>query len=199
MIKKFIYRALYWYLKRCGCSNHAQAQDLLSCIKKDFQYRKTIGYRNICKAILVIIVSSIVRSVSRTSAHFYNYPSQKLNVVGVTGTNGKTTITYMIEHILNKAGCVAGVVGTISYGYSNQEIPYFGYTTPPSLYIQRIMNTMVKEHVTHFVMEVSSQCIELERVNDIDFDAAIFTHLTQDHLLIEIAQNNYTHQKHYQC
>jgi UDP-N-acetylmuramoyl-L-alanyl-D-glutamate--2,6-diaminopimelate ligase len=153
-------------------------------------YKKSFDLLN-KKGIPVIVVESTLKAVSKAAAHFYDHPSQKLSVVGVTGTNGKTTVTYLLEHVLNESGYITGVVGTVSYRYAGKEIKNIEYTTPKSLYLQRIMDTMLHNRVTHFFMEVSSHSIDFDRVNDIDFNIAIFNNLTRDHIDFHQTMENY--------
>lgn len=159
---------------------------------KDYQ----LSFEKITKTKMAIaVVSDTVEAVSVVSALFYNYPSRSMNVVGITGTNGKTSTAFMIESIINHAGMSAGVIGTILYRYGGREIKDIEYTTPKSLYLQRIMSDMVKAKVTHVAMEVSSHSIELGRVWDIDFDVAIFTQLTRDHMEFHKDMDDYFHAK----
>jgi len=130
----------------------------------------------------VVVAQDVVDSISKASAYFYGYPSRSLNVIGVTGTNGKTSTVFLLEAILKAANYSPGVIGTILYRYAGKEIKEIEYTTPKSLYIQRTLKDMVAHKVSHVAMEVSSHGIALGRVSDIDFDAAIFTHLTRDHM-----------------
>lgn len=112
---------------------------------------------------------------------FYGDPSKSLILIGITGTNGKTTITYIIEDMLKKAGLEAGVIGTISYRYSNREIKA-SKTTPDAIEIQSMLKEMKDNGVTHVVMEVSSHALYMNRVMTEDYRYAIFTNLSQDHL-----------------
>ena len=121
------------------------------------------------------------RVLGKLGKTFYKNPSSELCLIGVTGTNGKTTATYFIESILKKVGFVSGVVGTINYRYG-EHIYAAPQTTPESLDLQRILREMADAGVTHAVMEVSSHAIEQGRVRDCEFDIGIFTNLSQDHL-----------------
>jgi UDP-N-acetylmuramoyl-L-alanyl-D-glutamate--2,6-diaminopimelate ligase len=128
-----------------------------------------------------IQVQEARRSLALCSAHFFHHPSRQLKVVGITGTKGKTTITYLIEAILNAAGFLPGVIGTISYrgpGISQTA----KRTTPEAADLQRLMEIMVENGATHCLMEVSSHSLELDRVTGIDFDVAVFTNLSGEHL-----------------
>jgi UDP-N-acetylmuramoyl-L-alanyl-D-glutamate--2,6-diaminopimelate ligase len=115
------------------------------------------------------------------SALYYNYPSSKLKVVGVTGTNGKTTITYMLKSIWEKNGEKAGLIGTVAYHIGDKVIPAVN-TTPESLDLQRMFHEMLKQKVTSVAMEVSSHSLVLNRVKTVDFDVAVFTNLNPEHL-----------------
>jgi len=115
------------------------------------------------------------------AANLYEHPSQKLKVVGITGTKGKTTVTYILEEIFKKANLQTGVIGTISYhSPSTQRVAE--RTTPEAPELQRMMRGMVDSGVTHCVMEVSSHSLELNRVTGIDFDVTVFTNLSGEHL-----------------
>ena len=121
------------------------------------------------------------RALGIAAQNFYRHPSGDLCLVGVTGTNGKTTVTYLLESIFAAAGFSPGVLGTVNYRYGAQRLPAPN-TTPESLEMQKILRQMADDKVTHCVAEVSSQGLDLGRVDDCDFDAAVFTNLTQDHL-----------------
>jgi UDP-N-acetylmuramoyl-L-alanyl-D-glutamate--2,6-diaminopimelate ligase len=113
--------------------------------------------------------------------NFYNDPSSHLCLIGVTGTNGKTTVTYLLESILKAAGFSVGILGTVNYRFKDKEMPA-PHTTPESYELQNILRTMVDQGVTHVVMEVSSHAVDLRRVDECSFDMGIFTNLSQDHL-----------------
>jgi UDP-N-acetylmuramyl-tripeptide synthetase len=130
-----------------------------------------------------ILVRNSRRALARISANFYENPSSKVKLIGVTGTNGKTTITYLLESIFKKARYPVGVIGTINYRYG-QTVVSAPNTTPESLELQRILTEMAKEGITHVIMEVSSHGLDLDRVYGCQFDGAIFTNLTRDHLII---------------
>ena len=135
-----------------------------------------------------------VRNVRRTmgiwSALFFACPSRSMVLVGVTGTNGKTTVTYLLESIFSAAGMVPGVIGTISYRYQGRVIPAI-HTTPESIDLQAFLARMVQAGVHSVAMEVSSHALELERVRGIEFDGALFTNLTRDHLDFHIDMGSY--------
>ncbi len=118
--------------------------------------------------------------LSKVSANFYKHPSKELNVIGITGTNGKTTITYLIEKILQENGYKTGVMGTINYRIGKKEIPA-SHTTPESSDVHSLMREMVQQRVDYVIMEVSSHSLVLNRVDDIHFNSVVFTNLTEDH------------------
>ncbi|HEY1265885.1 MAG TPA: UDP-N-acetylmuramoyl-L-alanyl-D-glutamate--2,6-diaminopimelate ligase [Candidatus Binatia bacterium] len=128
-----------------------------------------------------IRVRNVRRAMGQWSARFYDYPSRGIRVAGVTGTNGKTTVTYILESIFRAAGAATGVVGTVNYRYRDSVLPA-PHTTPESVDLHRLLADMARAGVESVAMEVSSHALELERVRGIDFDAAIFTNLTRDHL-----------------
>lgn len=133
------------------------------------------------KNSVIIEAGNTRKALGNIAAIYYGNPSGKITLIGITGTNGKTTITYLIESILITAGFKTGVIGTINYRYSGKTFPN-PVTTPESLDLQRILFEMQKEGITHVVMEVSSHAIDLFRIESCFFDAAVFTNLTQDHL-----------------
>lgn len=118
--------------------------------------------------------------LSKISALFYDYPSLKLNVIGITGTNGKTTVSYLTEHILKSAGYNTGLIGTINYKINNKKYPA-PTTTPESLDLQRLLAKMLDANVQYVSMEVSSHSLKLHRVDDCHFKVAIFTNISEDH------------------
>jgi UDP-N-acetylmuramoyl-L-alanyl-D-glutamate--2,6-diaminopimelate ligase len=120
-------------------------------------------------------------SLALAAANFYGHPSHEMKIVGVTGTKGKTTTTFILESILRAAGRPAGVIGTIRYrgGTLSQEA---ARTTPEAPDLQRMLRAMLEEGLTHCVMEVSSHSLALKRVVGISFDVAVFTNLGREHL-----------------
>ena len=131
------------------------------------------------------------RELLDQAAHrFYGNPSEKVTTIGVTGTNGKTTVTYLIESILYAAQQKCGVIGTVNYrwdGHSNEAIQ----TTPDFIDNQQFLARLVEEHVPYCVMEVSSHALVQERTRGIHFQTAVFTNLTSDHLDYHKTHNDY--------
>ena len=137
-----------------------------------------------------ITVSDTRHTMAVASASFYNRPSQQLKVIGVTGTNGKTTTAFMIKAILEATGVSAGLLGTVHYEIGERIIPAWR-TTPESVEIQDMMNQMLRAGCGAVSMEVSSHALDQHRVDSIDFDVAIFTNLSQDHLDYHETLQNY--------
>ena len=129
----------------------------------------------------VVQVSDTRRALSELSARFYGDPSLDLFMIGITGTNGKTTTSFLIEQTLIQAGFNTGVIGTINFRYGG-KIFQNPMTTPESLELQRILSQMRDGGVTHVVAEISSHAIDLGRIADCWFDVGVFTNLSQDHL-----------------
>ncbi|MBI3753342.1 MAG: UDP-N-acetylmuramoyl-L-alanyl-D-glutamate--2,6-diaminopimelate ligase [Deltaproteobacteria bacterium] len=128
-----------------------------------------------------VIVPDVREAMARLASAFYGEPSRKMTLIGVTGTNGKTTITYLVESILSSAGFNAGVVGTINYRYKD-KIFHAPHTTPEAPDLQRVLNEMIDSGITHCVMEVSSHSLAQKRVDSCRFAGGTFTNLTRDHL-----------------
>ncbi|MCU0846761.1 MAG: UDP-N-acetylmuramoyl-L-alanyl-D-glutamate--2,6-diaminopimelate ligase [Spirochaetes bacterium] len=142
------------------------------------------------KGIPVVSYGDQRKAMSSISASFFGRPSREMLMIGVTGTNGKTSITYMLESILACAGFTPGIIGTVNYRWKGKSIPAPN-TTPESRDLQEILREMRNDGVDAAVMEVSSHALELNRADDIDFDAAIFTNLTGDHLDFHLNMENY--------
>jgi len=121
------------------------------------------------------------RALGVLGKNFFENPSGALGLIGVTGTNGKTTVTYLLESILREAGCEPGVIGTVNYRWG-ETVLAASHTTPESFELQRLLAGIRDAGVTHVVMEVSSHALELRRVEDCEFDLGIFMNLTRDHL-----------------
>ncbi len=133
------------------------------------------------EGVTVLQVSNSRYAMGMISSVFYGEPSKKLTVIGITGTKGKTTTTYMIQSMLEQTGHHTGLVGTIEIIDGKERIPAAN-TTPESLKLQRILRDMVVNGLDSVVMEVSSQGLMLDRVAGVDFDYGIFTNLSEDHI-----------------
>jgi UDP-N-acetylmuramoyl-L-alanyl-D-glutamate--2,6-diaminopimelate ligase len=129
-----------------------------------------------------VLFSSTPRALLALVAdHFYHRPSARLTLVGVTGTSGKTTTTYLLEAMWQAMGWSAGVIGTVNYRYRGRELPA-PFTTPEAVELQELLSVMVAGAVSHVVMEVSSHALVQERVGGCRWDGVLFTNLGRDHL-----------------
>ena len=128
-----------------------------------------------------IRVADVREAMASASAAFYGHPSSRLRVIGVTGTNGKTTVAFMVKAMLETSGVRTGLMGTVRYEIGDRVIPA-QRTTPESVDLQQMLAQMVRADCGACVMEVSSHALQQKRVWGIDYDVSIFTNLTQDHL-----------------
>lgn len=135
-----------------------------------------------------ILVENLRKNLSLIASNFYDYPQKKLKIIGITGTNGKTSTTYMLEKLLSKQNITR--IGTIEYKIG-EEVFEAVNTTPESLDLIKIFDKSLKKNIDTVIMEVSSHSLELGRVETVDFDYAIFTNLTQDHLDYHKNMENY--------
>jgi UDP-N-acetylmuramoyl-L-alanyl-D-glutamate--2,6-diaminopimelate ligase len=130
---------------------------------------------------VIVRVTNSRKALAELAATYYGDPSKDLTIVAITGTNGKTTTSYLIESILQAADITTGVIGTINYRYGGHNFSN-PVTTPDSLDLQRILADMRNAGVTHVIMEVSSHALDLYRVHGCKFDIGVFTNFSQDHL-----------------
>jgi UDP-N-acetylmuramoyl-L-alanyl-D-glutamate--2,6-diaminopimelate ligase len=128
-----------------------------------------------------VLVPSARRALPRLADAFHGHPSGALTVVGITGTNGKTTTSYLVDALLRARGLATGIIGTIQYVLGGETRPA-GQTTPEALEIQALLAEMRARSIGGVAMEVSSHALALSRVDGLEFDVAVFTNLTQDHL-----------------
>jgi len=189
----------------CESSKSAQKGDLFICIPGAKVDGRAYAIEAVEKgARAVIVQGEVLRSVDVPQAVvkdarealailsqvFYGDPSKKLKTIGVTGTKGKTTTTYLIRSILERAGEKAGLIGTIAYQIGDKTYEA-NNTTPSSLTIVKLLEEMRKQKCGWAVMEVSSHALEMRRVLGIDFQGAVFTNLGRDHLDYHKNFNNY--------
>ncbi|MGC1403131.1 MAG: UDP-N-acetylmuramoyl-L-alanyl-D-glutamate--2,6-diaminopimelate ligase [Thermodesulfobacteriota bacterium] len=135
----------------------------------------------ISPGVTQISVENSRQALSRLAVCFFGHPALKLHLIGITGTNGKTTTSYLVESILKAAGFSVGVLGTICYRYGSNTL-IAPVTTPESLDLQGFLADMVQENISHLVMEVSSHALDQGRLGNLYFEQGIFTNLSQDHL-----------------
>ncbi|MDD5561186.1 MAG: UDP-N-acetylmuramoyl-L-alanyl-D-glutamate--2,6-diaminopimelate ligase [Candidatus Omnitrophica bacterium] len=133
------------------------------------------------KDVKLLVVKDCRKFLAEASSGFYGHPSDSLKVIGITGTNGKTTISYLIEAIAAQSGHGCGVIGTINYRFKGREFSAKN-TTPGPVELQELLAKMRAQRTKYCAMEVSSHALDQERVAGINFSHAVFTNLTQDHL-----------------
>ena len=133
------------------------------------------------KKVSVVLVENSQKALAYISATFFDYPATKCTVIGITGTKGKTTTSYMIKSILEAWGAVVGLIGTNGAFVKDEKIS-LSYTTPPSYEIQKLLHDMVRCGCNYIVMEVSSIGLKMNRVEGIPFDYGIFTNISEDHI-----------------
>jgi UDP-N-acetylmuramoyl-L-alanyl-D-glutamate--2,6-diaminopimelate ligase len=136
---------------------------------------------DVTDGIMAVKVSDSRRALGIIAKNFFQDPSSRLALIGITGTSGKTTVSYLLESILAAAGLRCGVLGTVNYRYNGKILPAPN-TTPESYEMQKILSEMANAGVTHVIAEVSSHALDLNRVDDCDFDLGIFTNLSPEHL-----------------
>lgn len=156
-----------------------------------------VAQDKISASVPVVYYDDTRREIANLACTFYDNPSKKFKLIGVTGTNGKTTITYLIKSILEAAGKIVGVIGTNQNVVGDKVLLTKSTTptTPNSLELQQLFAEMVAAGAEYVVMEVSSHALELDRVHGCDFDCGVFTNLTQDHLDFHKTMENYRNAK----
>ena len=155
-------------------------------VEKDVDIKEYNDYENIS----FVFIKDVRKSLGIIASNYYNYPQNKIKIIGITGTNGKTTSSYILENILEKTSRI----GTTGNRILDEEFETVN-TTPESLELIKLINESVKRGVEYFIMEVSSHALEIGRVNMLEFDSAIFTNLTQDHLDFHKTMENYFNAK----
>ncbi len=142
------------------------------------------------RGIAKILVSDSRIALAQISNIYFDEPSKKLKLIGITGTNGKTTTSYFIKNILERDGKKTGLIGTIANFIGDKEVKT-KLTTPESLELNQLLYEMYKEGCSYVVMEVSSHSLVLKRVYDLNFASAVFTNITSDHLDFHGSFENY--------
>jgi murE/murF fusion protein len=146
----------------------------------------TLDLNGAAPGITVLAVDESRAALGKIAAAFYDFPENELSFIGITGTNGKTTITYLLEKILEDQGKRVGVIGTVNYRYTagrgeKHEFPA-PFTTPDPVILQKLLRQMADAGVETVLMEVSSHALALQRLGSIAFDIAVFSNLSHDHL-----------------
>src|ERR1700720_2842045 len=141
-----------------------------------------------------VVVENTRHALADLAATFYGFPARKLKLAAVTGTNGKTTTTFLIKHICEKAGTRCGLIGTVRYEIGERVLPA-ARTTPESLDLQELLAQMVNAGCRAAAIEASSHALAQERTRGLEWDVAVFTNLTQDHLDFHGTMENYFESK----
>ncbi len=188
--KNFVFFAIVGY-KDDGSSYIADAinKGALAVISDS---DKSIIYKEICEKnnVWLIILKNIRKFLAVVSGDYFGFPSKKLKMLGVTGTNGKTTISYLIKHMFDYLNINCGLIGTVDY-ITGKEKKVASLTTPDSVDIQSMLSEMVESGCKYCVMEVSSIALILDRVYGINYSAGVFSNLTSEHLDLHINMDNY--------
>ncbi|WP_339065280.1 UDP-N-acetylmuramoyl-L-alanyl-D-glutamate--2,6-diaminopimelate ligase [Teredinibacter turnerae] len=132
--------------------------------------------------IPLVLVKNLGRTLSLIAGNFYDHPSRSVRVIGVTGTNGKTTCVQLLMQLFNQLGEKAASIGTMGYGFSQSTLQDFGLTTPDAIVCQRVLAQLRNAGATFVAMEVSSHALEQGRVDAVNFEGAVFTNISRDHL-----------------
>src|SRR5438132_11301368 len=140
--------------------------------------------------VTCLVVENTRTALADLSAAFYGHPARKLKLAAVTGTNGKTTTTFLIKHICERAGLRCGLVGTVRYEIGERILPAIR-TTPESLDLQEVLAQIAGAGCKAAAMEVSSHALAQDRIRGLEWDVAVFTNLTQDHLDFHGTMDNY--------
>jgi UDP-N-acetylmuramoyl-L-alanyl-D-glutamate--2,6-diaminopimelate ligase len=184
-------QSLFFAIKGNDCNGYDFIDEAIErgtvCILAEEDF---ITYKNITK----VIVEDIRKACAIIAANFFQHPSEKMNVIGITGTNGKTTTLFLIASILERYSIKCGTIGTISYNIGSRFMPAVN-TTPSPIMLQMLLSDMEKFGVNSCVMEVSSHALDQNRVDTIAFNRAIFTNLTSEHLDYHKTMENYFNAK----
>ncbi len=174
---------LYICIKGASFDGHSAASEVVEKGAKVLVIQDDIELSDKAKALnpVIVKVSDTREAQAFLSAAYFDYPADKLQVIGITGTKGKTTTTYMVKSILEGVGYKVGLIGTIEAIIGDERIPAAN-TTPESYTIQEYFKKMLDAGCTHVVMEVSSQGLMMHRVDGFTFDVGIFTNIEPDHI-----------------
>ena len=180
----------YLFVAQCGTSVDGH-QFIQSCIDKGaaaIVCERVEGFE--AGSATVIQVASSDKALGLLASRWYGCPSRRLTLVGVTGTNGKTTIATLLYQLVRKFGKKAGLLSTV-VNYVGEEAVPATHTTPDALELNRLLAQMAERGCEYAFMEVSSHAIAQERIAGLDFDGALFTNLTRDHLDYHKTFDNY--------
>ena len=152
------------------------------------------GRAPVTNLVPIIQVDNPRKTMSKIADNFFEQPSSKLNIIGITGTNGKTTTTQIIDHILKTNNFTSSSLGTLGFN-SPSGIISTGFTTPESIDLHQILKMIKDGGIDYVPMEISSHAIEMNRIDDVEVDMGIFTNIGLDHLDFHKTQENYFNSK----
>jgi murE/murF fusion protein len=157
--------------------------------------RKAPQAMDIDSRIAVVEVDDTRDGLGLIAANYFDHPGRQLKIVGITGTNGKTTTSYLVEGLLRSCGMRTGVIGTVNYRYVDENDRYVEmaapFTTPEPIVLHSLLKQMLDQGITHVVMEVSSHALAQKRIAGLFFDLGVFTNLSREHLDFHIDMNQY--------
>ena len=173
-------------IKGFDCNGHEHIEEAIKkgakvILAQEDEFNKEM-LKAIPEEVTLVLAKNTRYALAISACNFYQNPSRKFKLIGITGTKGKTTTTYMIREILEKQGIKVGLIGTVASYVGDKKIADNENTTPESLKLQEIFSKMVEEKCEVVVMEVSSQSLKMDRVTGCDFDIGIFTNLSEDHI-----------------
>ncbi|MBN2032171.1 MAG: UDP-N-acetylmuramoyl-L-alanyl-D-glutamate--2,6-diaminopimelate ligase [Deltaproteobacteria bacterium] len=142
------------------------------------------------EGVTQVRVSDSRKALSKVALRFYRNPCEGLSLIGITGTNGKTTTSFLLESVLKASGGRPGILGTVGYRFAGKVCPA-SVTTPESLDIMRLVRGMLDQGATHIILEVSSHALDQGRTQDCSFNVAVFTNLSRDHLDYHVSMEEY--------
>ncbi len=151
---------------------------------------ETLAFDRLSHDVPCISVPQLSQQLGYIAARFYQQPTQNMRIVGITGTNGKTTVSHLIAQILQKINLPCGLIGTLGYGTYGALQPN-NYTTPQPIDLQKLFSQFKAQSISYVAMEVSSHALVQGRVNGINFDTAVFTNLSRDHLDYHLSMEAY--------
>ncbi|GAA0689141.1 UDP-N-acetylmuramoyl-L-alanyl-D-glutamate--2,6-diaminopimelate ligase [Clostridium cadaveris] len=179
---------VFFCIKGLKSDGHKYAESAIKNGAKAIVCEENISNKD--NEVVIIKVEDTRKALAIASSNYYDNPSKKMKIIGITGTNGKTTTAFMMKNVLEKAGFKVGLIGTVANYIGDKKLKA-ERTTPESLELHKLFNDMVEAGVDYCVMEVSSHSLYLHRVYGINFSDSIFTNLTQDHLDFHKTMENY--------
>ncbi len=174
----------------CLKGNHADGHDFIPLAVEAGAVAVVLEQEREVRGAVRILVPSVRRAMALAAELFYGSPARELRLIGVTGTNGKTTTTHLIDEILQAWGKKTALLGTIKYRIGGETLPVLA-TTPEAPDLQKMLRCMRDQGVEYTIMEVSSHALEQHRVSGCDFNTAVLTNITEDHLDFHLTFDRY--------